>query len=122
MTTNLNNSRRGLRHAAVTFITLTALSGAIAVTAGLRHDGAWAAVELAACGVSALALYRVSKLLDADADRAVLTGLASGPAPVGELAGDLGLRVAVVRLSLTRLLNSGQVLQDEHGGFRLLDR
>ncbi|GAA2972339.1 hypothetical protein GCM10010519_04330 [Streptomyces lactacystinicus] len=121
MTTSPNISRRGLRHAAVAFITLTALSGAIAVTAGLRHDGAWAAVELTACGVSALAFYRVSRLLDADADRSVLTGLASGPAPVDQLAAGLGLRVAVVRLSLTRLLNSGQVLQDEHG-FRLLDR
>ncbi|MFD0274320.1 hypothetical protein ACFVHB_10480 [Kitasatospora sp. NPDC127111] len=110
MTTNPNISRRGLRHVAVVFITLTALSGAIAVAAGLRHDGAWAAVELTACGVSALALYRVSRLLDADADRSVLTGLASGPAPVDELAASLGRRVAVVRLSLTRLLNSGQVL------------
>ncbi|MFE6053142.1 hypothetical protein ACFQ6N_20475 [Kitasatospora sp. NPDC056446] len=122
MTTSPNISRRGLRRAAVAFIALTALSGAIAVTAGLRHDGVWAAVELTACGVSALTLYRVSRLLDADADRSVLTGLASGPAPVDELAADLGLRVAVVRLSLTRLLNSGQVLQDEHCGFRLLDR
>ncbi|MFB7906864.1 hypothetical protein ACFVZ3_11870 [Kitasatospora purpeofusca] len=121
MTTNPNISRRGLRRAAVLFIALTTISGAIAVAAGLGHENAGAAVGLTACGVSALALYRVSRLLDTDADRSVLTGLASGPAPVDELAADLGLRVAVVRLSLTRLLNSGRVLQGEHGDFRLLD-
>ncbi|MFE2722747.1 hypothetical protein [Kitasatospora sp. NPDC059327] len=122
MTTNPNISRRGLRRVAVVFIPLTAVSGAVAVAAGLRHDNAWAAVELTACGVSAFALYRVSRWLDADADRAVLAGLASGTAAPDELAADLGLRVAVVRLSLTRLLNSGLVEKDERGFVHLLDR
>nr|BEK67517.1 hypothetical protein KPHV_47440 [Kitasatospora purpeofusca] len=122
MTTNPNISRRGLRRVAVVFITLTAVSGAVAVAAGLRHDNAWAAVELTACGVSALALYRASRWLDADTDRAVLAGLASGTAAPDKLAADLGLRVAVVRLSLTRLLNSGLVEKDERGFVHLLDR
>ncbi|MEU3567053.1 hypothetical protein AB0E96_01280 [Kitasatospora sp. NPDC036755] len=122
MTTNPNISRRGLRDVAVVFIALTALSGAVAVVAGLRHDGAWAAVELAACGVSALALHRVSRWLDADADRAVLAALASGAATPDDLAAGLGLRVAVVRLSLARLLSSGQVERDGHGFARRHDQ
>ena len=122
MTTDPNISRRGLRRAAVLFLALTALSGAAAVVAGLRHYSVWVAVELTACGACVLALYRVSRWLDADADRSVLAGLASGPAPLDKLADGLGLRVAVVRLSLTRLLDSGQVFQDERGCFRLLAR
>ncbi|MGV9266595.1 hypothetical protein ACWDRR_18275 [Kitasatospora sp. NPDC003701] len=122
MTTDPNISRRGLRRAAVVFITLTALSGATAVVAGLRHYNAWVAVELTACGVCALALYRVSRWLDADADRAVLAALASGTDTPDELAAGLGLRVAVVRLALARLLNAGLVAQDARGSIRLLDQ
>ncbi|MEU6234682.1 hypothetical protein [Kitasatospora sp. NPDC047058] len=122
MTTNPNIPRRGLRRAAIMLIVLTTASGAIAVAAGLLHHSVSATVGLTACGASALALHRVSRWLDADADRSVLTALASGPEPLDKLAAGLGLRVAVVRLSLTRLLDSGQVLQDEHGCFRLLAR
>ncbi|MEU4113292.1 hypothetical protein AB0F71_02170 [Kitasatospora sp. NPDC028055] len=122
MTTNPNISRRGLRRAAVLLIALTTVSGALAVAAGLRHDGAWAAVELTSCGVSALALHRVSRWLDADADRAVLAGLASGTATPDDLAADLGLRVAVVRLSLARLRSSGLVEKDGRGFARRHDR
>ncbi|MCG6497047.1 MULTISPECIES: hypothetical protein [unclassified Kitasatospora] len=122
MTTNPNISRRGLRRAAVMLIVLTTASGAIAVAAGLLHHSVSAAVGLTACGVSALGLHRVSRWLDADADRAVLAGLASGAATPDELAADLGLRVAVVRLSLARLRNSGQVEKDGRGFVRRHDR
>ncbi|MGK4581700.1 hypothetical protein [Kitasatospora sp. HPMI-4] len=120
MTTTSTISRRGLRRAAILLIGLTALSGAEAVAGSGLRSPALAAVPLTVCAVSVFSVYAVSRLLDSDADRAVLGELAQGAATCDELAVRLGLRTAVVRLSLTRLLRSGQVHEDIPGSFRQL--
>ncbi|MFE2109761.1 hypothetical protein ACFXAF_28395 [Kitasatospora sp. NPDC059463] len=81
-----------------------------------------AAVALTVCAVSVLSVRAVSRRLDSDADRTVLGQLEDGAATCEELAARLGLRPAVVRLSLTRLLASGQVREDVSGDFALVGR
>ncbi|MFJ1931659.1 hypothetical protein ACIPLC_15660 [Kitasatospora sp. NPDC086801] len=122
MTITSRISRRGLRRAAICLISLTVLTGAEAVAGAVWHSPAVIAITLTECALSVFALYLVSRLLDDNADRAVLGQLEEGAATCEELAAHLSLRQAVVRLSLTRLLGSGQACESAPGIFGLLGR
>ncbi|MFJ6619578.1 hypothetical protein ACIQOW_18610 [Kitasatospora sp. NPDC091335] len=122
MTITSTISRRGLRRAAIYLISLTAFAGAEAVAGAVWHRPAMTGTMLVGCAVSVFALYLVSRLLDDNADRAVLGQLEEGTATCEELAARLGLRRSVVRLSLTRLLGAGQLCESAPGTFGLLGR
>ncbi|MFJ7244491.1 hypothetical protein ACIQWA_07540 [Kitasatospora sp. NPDC098652] len=122
MTITSTISRRGLRRAAICEISLIVLTGAEAVVSAVWHSPALIAIALTGCAVSVFALYLVSRLLDDNADRAVLGQLEEGAATCEELAARLSLRLAVVRLSLTRLLGSGQACESTPGTYGLPGR